>query len=409
MNPAGANGKKGRLFGTLPKNIVSLGWVSFFTDVSSEIIYPLLPIFLISLLGVGTTFLGLIEGIAEATASLLKLLSGWVSDRIRKRKALIVIGYSLSTAARPLVAAAMAVWHVLIVRFLDRLGKGIRTSPSDALVADSVPREEAGKAFGFQRSMDHAGAVAGPLLAFLFLTYFSSDIRLLFWLAAVPGVIAVLILIFRVRETKETPPQPGPQAVRLTLKPFSRNFKAFLFSVFLFTLGNSSDAFLILKAREAGIAVSLIPILWLFFHFVKSLAAIPGGILSDILGRKKTILSGWLLYSFVYLGFAAADEAWMIWALFGVYGVFFGLTEGGERALVADLVGSEWRGTAYGLYNFFIGIGALPASLIMGFLWERFNPQAAFLFGAFFALAAAFLLGLLVREPEKARPAELMP
>ncbi len=383
-----------------------MGWVSFFTDVSSEIIYPLLPIFLISVIGVGTTFLGLIEGVAEATASLLKLISGWFSDRLRKRKALIVIGYSLSTAARPFVAAATAGWQVLIVRFLDRLGKGVRTSPRDALLAESAPQEEAGKAFGFQRSMDHAGAVVGPLIAFILLAHFTSDIRLVFWLAAIPGMIAVSILIFRVHETMKRQPQPGLQPIRLTLKPFGRNFKSFLFTVFLFALGNSSDAFLILKARDAGVAVSLVPILWLFFHFVKSLAGTPGGILADTLGRKKTILSGWLLYSLVYFGFSAAKEPWMIWALFGVYGVFFGLTEGGERALVAALVKPDLRGTAYGLYHFSIGIGALPASLIMGFLWERIHPRAAFLFGALFALIAAILLGLLVTEPKKTGAAE---
>ena len=402
MNHPETKEKKWRIFGALPANIVALGWVSLFTDVSSEMIYPLLPLFLTSVVGAGTTFVGLVEGIAEATASFLKLFSGWFSDRLGKRKTLVVAGYALSAMARPLVAAATAGWHVLLVRFLDRVGKGIRTSPRDALLSDSVRREETGKAFGFQRAMDHhAGAVAGSLIAFFLLTFFTADYRLIFWAALVPGLISVLILIFKVRETKAAPPAVSVPPVRLTLQPFDRNFKSFLAVVILFTLSNSSDAFLILKAREAGIPVSLIPLLWLFFHGVKSLSATPGGMLSDILGRKKLILTGWVLYSLVYFGFAMADTALAIWVLFGIYGLFYGLTEGGERAWVADLVKPHLRGTAYGLYNFSIGIGALPASLALGFLWQKCGPQTAFGFGAVLALLAAVSLWFFVIEPPR--------
>lgn len=383
---------KGNFFG-FHRNVFSLGLVSFFNDVSSEMIYPLLPIFLTSVLGVGASFVGLIEGIAETTASLLKLFSGWLSDRWNKRKSLVVFGYTLSTFARPLVAVATAGWHVLLVRFLDRIGKGVRTSPRDALIADSCLEGERGRAFGFQRAMDHAGAVIGPLTASLLLTFITQRYRLIFWLAFIPGIVSLVFLILGVQEKKSFMPIAS-QKVRLTLRPFDRRFKLFLGIVILFTLGNSSDAFLILKAKEVGVPISLIPILWMVLHIVKSLSATPGGILSDHLGRRGVIIAGWLLYSGVYWAFAWADSSGMIWVLFAVYGLFYGLTEGGERALVADLVPPHLRGMAYGLYNFSIGIGALPASLLMGLLWEKISPKAAFGFGATLALLAALLLWL---------------
>jgi len=382
-----------KIFG-LSRNIFSLGLVSFFTDVSSEMIYPLLPIFLTSVLGMGTTFVGLVEGVAEATASLLKLFSGWLSDRWGKRKSLVVFGYTISTLIRPLVAAATAGWHVLLIRFLDRVGKGIRTSPRDALIADSSTEGEQGKAFGFQRAMDHAGAVVGPLLAFFLLTFITQQYRLIFWLAFIPGIAALVTLVRGVSEKKSRPLEPPSSKVHLTLRPFDSRFKAFLLIVILFTLGNSSDAFLLLKAKDAGIPVSLIPILWVVLHISKSLSATPGGVLSDRLGRRDVIIAGWLLYSMVYWAFAWAETPGMIWLLFAIYGLFYGLTEGGERALVADLVQPHLRGTAYGLYNFSIGISTLPASLLMGLLWEKVSPQAAFGFGATMALLAAILLWL---------------
>jgi MFS family permease len=386
----GAKAKK-KIFG-LDRNIFSLGWVSLFTDVSSEMIYPLLPVFLTVVLGVGTTFLGLVEGVAEATASLLKLFSGWLSDRLGKRKLLVLIGYTLSSLTRPFVAAATVGWHVLLIRFLDRVGKGIRTSPRDALIADSTLDQEHGKAFGFQRAMDHVGAVIGPLIAFFLLTFITQEYRTIFWLAFIPGIFALIILVQKVHEIKPNPPTLASPIIQLTLRPFDRRFKFFLLVVVFFTLGNSSDAFLILKAKDAGIPITLLPILWMVLHLTKSLSAAPGGILSDHLGRKGVIISGWLLYSGVYWAFARAETSGAIWILFAVYGLFYGLTEGGERALVADLVPSHLRGTAYGLYNFAVGISTLPASVLMGILWEKFGPPAAFSFGASLALLAALLL-----------------
>ena len=391
-----------KFFG-LDRNIYSLGWVSFFTDASSEMIYPLLPIFLTSVLGVGTTFVGLIEGVAEATASLLKLISGWFSDRLGKRKILVVGGYTLSSFIRPFVAAATAGWHVLFIRFLDRVGKGIRTSPRDALIADSTLEGEHGKAFGFQRAMDHAGAVVGPLIAFFLLTFVTQEYRTIFWLAFFPAIFSLIILIRGVSEKKNLSTKPEAAKIKLTLRPFDRRFKLFLFIIVLFSLGNSSDAFLILKAKDAGIPITLLPILWMVLHLTKSLSATPGGILSDRWGRKRVIISGWLLYSGIYWGFAWTVTPEPIWILFAVYGLFYGLTEGGERALVADLVPSHLRGTAYGLYNFAVGISTLPASILMGLLWEKFSPQAAFSFGATLALISALFLWLSLRAGVKGK------
>jgi len=380
------------------RTIFFLGLVSFFTDVSSEMIYPLLPVFLTSVLGASTTFVGLIEGIAEATASFLKLFSGWISDRWKKRKSLVVFGYTLSTLTRPLVGVALIGWHVLFIRFLDRVGKGIRTSPRDALIADSTPESEHGKAFGFQRALDHAGAVIGPLVAFFLLTFITQQYRTLFLLAYIPGLIALALLIFGVGEKRASPAPPSSPPLRLTMRPFERRFKIFLVVMIIFSLGNSSDAFLILKAKDAGISTSLLPILWMALHISKSLSATPGGILSDRYGRKKTIMAGWILYGGVYFGFASAQTSEMVWILFVIYGLFYGLTEGGERALVANLVPQHLRGTAYGIYHFSIGLSALPASLLMGFLWETIGPETAFRFGAVMALAAAGLLGFAVAE-----------
>ena len=382
----------------LHRNIFFLGLVSFFTDLSSEMIYPLLPVFLTSVLGASPTFVGLIEGIAEATASFLKLFSGWVSDRWKKRKSLVVFGYTLSTLIRPLVGVATIGWHVLLIRFLDRVGKGIRTSPRDALIADSIPEREHGKAFGFQRALDHAGAVIGPLVAFFLLTFITQQCRTVFLLAYIPGVIALSILIFGVGEKRVSPAPLASPPLQLTLRVFDRRFKTFLLTIILFSLGNSSDAFLILKAKDSGISVSLLPILWMALHISKSLSATPGGILSDRYGRKKMILAGWTLYGGVYFGFASAQTSEGVWILFVIYGLFYGLTEGGERALVANLVPLHLRGTAYGIYHFSIGLSALPASLLMGYLWETFSPEAAFRVGAILALAAAGLLWSAVKE-----------
>jgi MFS family permease len=380
----------------LHRNILFLGWVSLLTDFSSEMIYPLLPIFLTSVLGMGTTFVGAVEGVAESTASFLKLFSGTLSDRGGKRKTWVTGGYALSTLVRPLVAAATAGWHVLLIRFLDRVGKGIRTSPRDALIAESAPIHAQGKAFGFQRAMDHAGAVIGPLAAFLLLSFWTGNVRTVFWLALIPGLMALLTLSKGVHEVPLLSSRPAAKKMEWTLQPFDRRFKTFLFILVLFTLGNSSDAFLILKAQAVGIPVSHLPLLWIVLHLAKSLTATPGGMLSDRWGRKTALVAGWLVYGAVYGGLATVQTPNAVWILFGFYGLFYGLTEGAERAMVADLVAPSLRGTAYGWFHFSVGLSTLPGSLLMGLLWEKSGPSLAFGLGAALALLSALLLWILL-------------
>ena len=380
----------------LGRNVIALGVVSFFTDVSSEIIYPLLPIFLSQVLGASAGAVGLIEGAAESTAALLKLASGWWSDRVRHRKPLVVAGYALATLARPLVAIAQSVGQVVAIRVSDRVGKGIRTSPRDALIADSVDPTIRGRAFGFHRASDHAGAVVGPLLAFALLKWEGISLRPLFLIAAIPGVIALVVLIVAVRDVPRATPSSEAAVPDLTT-PLSRRFWAYLVVLLVFTLGNSTDAFLILRASQLGVTPALIPILWAMLHVIKSASSTPGGALSDRVGRKPPIVAGWAIYAAVYLLFGLATETWHAWALFAVYGVYFGLTEGVEKALVADLVPPTRRGAAFGWYNLAIGLAALPASLIFGALWDAQGPRTAFAFGA--AAAAAATVGLLVVVP----------
>jgi MFS family permease len=376
----------------LGRNVMALAAVSFLTDVSSEMIYPLLPVFLTTVLGANASFIGAIEGAAETTAALLKLASGWWSDRARKRKPLVLLGYAIASAMRPLVALATSASQVLVIRVADRVGKGIRNAPRDALIAESVDPSIRGRAFGFHRAADHAGGVLGPLIAFAVLTYHVAELRTVFWLAAIPGILSVLVVAFGVRDIPRPTASPSTSAPDLR-QPLGSAFWRVLAVIFLFTLGNSTDAFLLLRANQLGVPVALAPILWAALHVVKSVASTPGGALSDRIGRRPTLIMGWMLYAAVYLGFARATTAWQAWALFAVYGVFFGLTEGSERALVADLVGPERRGTAFGWYNLAIGLGALPASLLFGFVWDHAGAGTAFVMGASLALAAA--IGLL--------------
>ncbi|MFZ5874813.1 MAG: MFS transporter [Nitrospirota bacterium] len=389
---------------SLPRTVVMLGVVSLLTDASSEMIYPLLPLFLAGTLGAGATFIGLIEGVAESTASLLKLASGWWSDRLGRRKAIVVAGYTVSACARPLVALAGAGWHVLAIRFTDRVGKGVRSAPRDALLAASTPPGSWGQAFGFHRAMDHTGAIIGPLVATALLAWGLTDLRVLFALAAIPGLLAVAVLIFAVREEPPVTRSSAPTSTaRLSLAPFSPRLKAVLAAITLFTLGNSSDAFLLLKAHAVGISAAWIPLLWILLHVTKAASSTPAGALSDRIGRPRLILAGWMIYAAVYAGFGLADAAWQIWGLFAVYGLFFGLTEGVEKAYVADLAPAEHRGTTYGLYHAAVGMAALPASLLMGLVWERVSPAAAFGLGAGLALLASAGLIMAIRTPVDAK------
>ena len=376
--------------------MLALAAVSLLTDVSSEMIAPLLPIFLSATLGASASAVGAIEGAAESTAALLKLASGWWSDRLPRRKPLVVGGYLLASVARPLVAFAGSAAQVLAVRLTDRVGKGIRTAPRDALLAASVPAAVRGRAFGFHRAADHLGAVIGPLIAFALLGVGGLSLRTVFWLAAIPAALSVLVLVVGVREAAVERPTPGPGDVaHVAPAPVARRLAPLLGGVLLFTLGNSTDAFLVLRATQLGVPVALVPILWAMLHVVKSAASTPGGALSDRIGRRPTIVAGWLLYAAVYAGFAAASRTWHVWALVAVYGLHFGLTEGAEKALVAELVPAQARGAAFGWYHLTVGLAAFPASLLFGAVWDRHGAGAAFLVGGGLALAAALWLAAL--------------
>ena len=353
-------------------------------------IYPLLPFFLLTL-GAGPAFLGLVEGVAETTASMVKLASGWFSDRVGKRKPLVVCGYSLAGFTRPLIAIAAAPWHVLLLRFLDRVGKGIRSAPRDALLAESTGRQVLGAAFGFHRAADHTGAVLGPLVASAILFAGLGGYRLVFLLAAVPALLSVIVLVTRVRETTGLLPARNETNFH-GFNQLPRSFRVFLAVLLVFTLGNATDAFLLLRAAELGVAQSVIPLLWAALHVSKAIFSIAGGKLSDRFGARRSIVAGWLIYALVYAGFAVASSPWHVWGLFVVYGLFYGLTEAPEKALVAILAPAESRGAAFGAYHFVIGVAALPASIIFGVLWQHFGSVTALMTGAGIAVAATLLL-----------------
>ena len=366
-------------------------------------IYPLLPLFLSSVLGASASFIGVIEGTAESVAALLKLASGWWSDRVKKRKPLVVLGYGIASFVRPFTAMAQSATQVLAIRLADRVGKGIRTSPRDALLADSVDPSMRGKSFGFHAAADNAGAVLGPLTAFALLKWAHLSLRGVFWLAAIPGIIAFIVLVVAVKdvEHKAGSHSDGKTEGQADKSSLGGRFWAYLTVVLLFTLGNSTDAFLLLRANQLGVAVALAPILWALLNFIKAALGTWGGGLSDRLGRKPLIITGWLIYAAVYFGFAQATAAWHAWALFAAYGLFYAMTEGTEKAFVADLVPQTRRGSAYGWYNLAIGLGALPASLIFGAIWDRSSPHAAFLFGASLALVAA--IGMTLVRPARSQ------
>jgi len=388
--------KNENFFFGIKKNIFFLGLVSFLTDVSSDMVYPLIPVFLTEVLHSSKVFVGLIEGVAESTASLFKIFSGWFSDKIGKRKPIVILGYSLSSISKPFLALVTSGWQVLFIRFGDRVGKGVRTSPRDALIAESSAENRRGASFGLHRAMDSAGAIIGPLLAFLLLPLLNKNYRHLFLLASIPAFFSVLVLFLWVKEIKIRKKESVISERKKGIS-FDSKFKIFILVVAIFTLGNSSDAFLFLRAKSLGVNLIFIPLLWGFFNLVYTLSSIPAGILSDRIGRKKVILLGFTVYGLAYLGFAFATQALHIWVLFALYGIYYGISDGALRAFVADLVKEEdKRGTAYGFYHGAVGLCALPASLILGFLWQGFGAAVAFSFGAILAILAGmvFYFGL---------------
>ena len=436
----------------IPHVVIMLGIVSLFTDAASEMIYPLVPVF-VAALGSGAILLGIIEGVAETTASMLKLISGIISDKIGKRKLLVLIGYSISSFIRPFTGIVTSGWEIVIVRMFDRVGKGIRTAPRDAMIATSVDEKIRGKSYGFERAMDNAGAVAGPVLAIitllvLFIGFGMKDsllaLRWTFILAIIPGILAVLTIVLFV---KESIPENGTRKpFTFSLKSFDRNFRNYLLVMIFFTLGNSSDAFLLFRVEEAiqrsGAVVNIVnkiaplhsmvvnfgdqdaqskvinilflPLVWVFYNIIKVIFSTPLGSLSDKIGRKKVIGAGWGIYAFVYISFALLVfltpdfQIIATFGLFATYAFFYAFTEGAEKAFVADLVGDEKRGTAFGLFNFSIGLGALPASVIFGFLYSFFDKKfpgyggtVAFGFGGTIALISMVLLAVKVKEPKQ--------
>jgi MFS family permease len=362
-------------------------------------IYPLLPVFLTTVLGAGPQALGLIEGVAESTASLLKVLSGRWSDRARRRKPLVVLGYSLAGAMRPLIGLATTWPAVLLFRFADRVGKGLRTSPRDALIADATPSAQRGEAFGLQRSLDHAGAVAGPLVAAALLTFAGLSLRAVFLLAMVPAAAVVVVLVGWVREVPRGA-VGSPANIVGAWRELGRPMHVVLAALLLFTLGNSTDAFLLLRLSDAGVSAAGVALLWSAFHVVKMFSTYACGRVSDRLGRRLMVTAGWALYAVIYLAFAVVGSRTGVIATFFTYGLYYGLTEPVERAWVADLAPPHLRGTAFGLYHGVIGLAALPASLLFGLLWQRFGAPTAFLTGAGLALAAT---GVLVLVPRPTR------
>ncbi len=384
------------IFG-MPGVVFTLGIVSFFMDISSEMIYPLIPLFLNNVLNASKISIGLIEGIAESTASILKVMSGWLSDRWLKRKPLIFWGYTLSVASRPILAMATT-WHmVLIYRFFDRFGKGVRTSPRDALIADSVETKILGRSFGFHRAMDTLGAVIGPLLAFTLLNLSSNNIRLVFWLSIIPGILAILTIALSVNERSDKKSEIKKVAGLFSgIKELDKRFKSFLFIVILFTLGKVPEAFLILRAEELGVEIVLIPVIYLVFNTVTATLSMPMGMVADRIGKRKMILISYILSGLVYAGFAFSSSAIHIWALFITYGIFVSINEGVQRAFIATLLNKDLKGTGYGIYHTGIGLSALPGGIIAGILYQSYGSPVMFIYSTTISFICSLLLYILV-------------
>lgn len=423
-----ANDPCSRKIWGLDRNVFFAGVSSFFMDMSSEMVYSLVPIFLSSVLGVNKSLIGLIEGIAETTASLLKMFAGWLSDRLGRRKPLMVFGYSISTLSRPLLALAGGWPMVLGARFVDRFGKGVRTAPRDAIVADSSEKQELGRSFGFHRAMDQLGAVVGPLVAFLVLSLQPGGYRMVFWISLVPGVLCVLVIAFFIRDRLRAATVPGdesteppgrarpgnvaqaPRGVSATagrggylrhIKRLPRPLLAYLLVTGVFALGNSSDAFLILRAQDLHVATVMIPVLYLLFNFVYSALSLPAGLLADRIGRRRVALIGFAVFAGAYAWMATARSQAAAWGVFAVYGVYMAVADGNGRALLAEFSPEGKHGTAFGAYHMVVGLAALPASVLAGILYDHVSAAAPFWVGAATAVLAGLLMLALVPEPRR--------
>jgi MFS family permease len=377
-------------------NTFFIGLLSFFGGISQDIIIPILPLYLANILHLDKSFIGLTEGLVTSSASVFKIVSGFLSDAFRKNKPIVFLGYFLSFVGRPLLALTTSGGVVLLLRFIDGIGKGMKDSPKDALIADSTKKESRGKGFGIVRALDTLGSVVGPLILFMLLFLLSNNqlkYHYIFFISAIPLFITFAILVFLVKEV--------PYVKKDTQKTLSfslpKQFYYFLTIVVLFSFGNSSDVFLILRAQNVGITLLAIPLVYALFNFIYASASIPLGSLSDKIGREKVILLGWISYAIAYLGFGLVNHSYQIWLLFAFYGIYYATTEGVAKAFIADITETKYRGRAYGIYNAIIGLVTLPASIIAGFLWDKINPSAPFLFGAVMAGLAAIMLFFFTR------------
>ena len=397
-------GKEKKYFG-LSKNAFVFGFVSMLNDFSSEITVRTLPLFLSNVLGVKTSIIGLIEGIADTTATLLKIFSGYISDKIGKRKKLVTIGFTLSSLSKPLLYFANSWLMVLIIRFMDRVGKGIRSSPKDALIAESSSKADRGKSFGFNRAADPMGAVLGLIMASALLYMTSKGVglltadtyRKLVLISTIPALGSVFLIVFFIKDINK-PSSKNATMPSFNIREFDKSFISFLIILLIFTLGNSSDAFLLLKAQNSGMTVLNIFIMLAIFNFVTSVFSLISGKLSDKIGRSKLIITGWVVYSVIYLGFAFAQSTSHVFILYVLYGIYYGCTDGVAKAFIADIVPANKRGTAYGLYNGAIGIMAFPASFLAGLMWQYIGMSSTFIFGSVLAVLASFLMVKLTRK-----------
>jgi MFS family permease len=380
----------------ISKNVFVLGLVSFFNDVASEMIYPIVPIFLTVALGAPVAVVGLIEGVAESTASILKVVSGWLSDKWQIRKPFTVAGYGLSAVSKVLLGLAFSWPLVLFARFIDRFGKGVRTAARDALIVESSEGSARGKAFGFHRAIDTMGAVIGPLLALLAIQFFDNKYRIIFVLAVIPSCIGVLLLLFFVKEKKKEADLSA--AFHFRWRDLDPSFKTYLLISFLFALGNSSDAFLILRAKNLGLSLTLVILAYVLFNLAYAVFSIPAGIISDKIGPRKVLLSGFLLFSSIYLFFGIIHSTIFLWLLFPIYGIYMALTEGVGKAYISNLVAQEKTGTVFGIYQTVTGAATFFASFIAGLLWTYLGVSAPFILGSVMALVSAFLFVVLEKK-----------
>lgn len=388
-----ANLENGKDIAGISRNVIIMGLVSFFNDIASEMIYPLVPIFLTTILMVPVTFVGIIEGIAESIGSILKVFSGWISDKLQNRKPLVVAGYALSSLSKLLLAFSFTWILVLIARFADRVGKGVRTSPRDALIAESSAKNQRGISFGLHRALDTLGAVVGPLLAIILLKATSSNFNLIFFVAFIPAIIGVLLLIIFVKEKAKTPLKVVIPVINIG--KFGRPFFIFLIVSCIFAIGNSSDAFLILRAKNLGFSSTLTILTYVAFNLTYSIFATPAGAVSDRIGAKKVLLIGFALFSLVYLFFGLIVQREYVWLLFPAYGIYMALTEGVGKAYIANLVPQENAGVAFGVYQTATGVCTLFASIFAGLMWTHINVQAPFIFGSIMAILAGLLFLLM--------------